>query len=249
VLDSAAVKGRRAIEKLTTMVREQGPKQAAKFIADEVKLRVYEPNRVLVMLKVDLTEPKNLVRDRDRDEKFRIQKFEPSMFERMKTLLERTEPVRIESVRTRAQQGMRGFVAEDQGQIVGYVFWVPGSDDPNKAVHPDLEWLPMQPTSKEVYTFDYWIASEHRGRGNLFARFVQQAHHDLGYEVSFGYVDAVNTAALWLYRTVGWREVGRITEHKILRKLAIVEDRLYRIHPYSRSLLGKVSKRCVPKSA
>jgi hypothetical protein len=226
------------IEKLRKVWQEEGIRGAARKVEQELRVRVYQPNRQLVMLRVDLGEPRHRLRPQDADPKFRVTPFGASELPRLDALLSRTEPARRPTLSARLKQGARGFVAEDGGEPIGYVFFVPGSDDPQAVVHADLEWLPMRPRASEVYTFDYWLANASRGRGNLFARSVQAAQHELGFTASYGYVEATNVPALWLYRTIGWKEVGRVTEHRLLSRIAVVEDRIYLIRAFDRRRLG-----------
>lgn len=239
---------RSKLEKLRKVWREDGPKGTVRKLEDELRHRLYEPNRQLVLLRVDLTEPKHRLREKDRAPEFRLVPFQASELPRLRTLLERTEPARLPTLSARLAQGVRGFVAEEGGAPVGYVFFVPGSDDASEVVHADLHWLPMRPSASEVYTFDYWLSDAARGRGNLFARSVQEAQHQLGFTASYGYVEATNTSALWLYRTVGWRELGRVTEHRLLRRISVIEERVYLVRAFDRLLLGRWPARGVSSS-
>lgn len=227
------------LSKLRLIWQQEGPKGAARKVAGELKLRAYHPDRQLVLLRVDLSLPAHRVRPKDADPSFRVLPYGPSELPRLRALLERTEPARLPTLEARLAQGAQGFVAEDAGEAIGYVFFVLGSDDPTEVVHADLHWLPLRPTKGEVYTFDYWLAEAARGRGNLFARSVQQAQHEMGYSASYGYVEATNTSALWLYRTIGWKEVGRVLEHRILGKLSVIDDRVYLVRAFDRLLLGR----------
>jgi GNAT superfamily N-acetyltransferase len=130
---------------------------------------------------------------------------------------------------------MSGFVAEHRGVVVGYVFWTEGTDDRSLLVHPDLHWLGVRPARHEIYAFDYYLAPPARGLGGAFVRSVQEAHHRMGYTAAYGCVFQSNRAALWLYRTTGWREVHRVTEHRFLSRFALVGHTLYWMHPFSRA--------------
>lgn len=223
--------------KLRRVWQEEGPRGTAKKIGGELKLRAYEPNRILVLLRVDLNVAGHRLRDKDRDPRFRVVPFSAAELPRLRSLLEQTEPARLPTLEARLAQGAQGFVAEEDGRALGYVFYVRGSDDETEVVHADLHWLPMRPKRSEVYTFDYWLSNEARGRGNLFARSVQDAQHQLGFTASYGYVEATNTSALWLYRTIGWKEIGRVTEHRVLRRLSLIDDRVYLVRAFDRRLL------------
>ena len=226
----------RAIE----AVVEKGPREGLRFVWDRAKTYVVDEGRELVLLRVDLTEAKNRVRDRDKKDGFRLIDLEPSTVGRVQDMLQKTAPARIPNVEDRLAQGMSGLIGEQDGEVIGYVFYRGGSDDMSARVHPDLDWIPFSPKKDEIYTFDYFIPEAKRGLGNLLARSVQERQHELGYVASYGYVYADNRAALWLYRTIGWKEIGRIREQKLLLKFALVEDRLFFIRQYDRKLIGRV---------
>ncbi len=231
-------RAKQALEALKT----KGAKEGARFVWERGRGYVYDPGRVIILMRVDLTVPKNRIRPRDQDDRFQLLDLDYGLLPRIDAMLSRTEPARVGNAKARLDQGMKGYVAEYNGEIVGYVFHVGGEDDPSQRVHPDLDWIPIRPRADEVYTFDYFIAPDARGAGNLFARSVQQAHFDSGFRNEYGYVYATNKAALWLYRTIGWKEIGRITEHKVLLKFAVVQDRLYKIEPFSRTLVSALPK-------
>lgn len=203
----------------------------------DAKPLVYDSGREAICLKVDLDDPKNRLRPRDLEDPVRLLPFDRAVLPRLLDTLEVHDPALVERVRKRYLEGMLGFVAEHHGELVGYVFYTPGSNDPERVVHPDLEWLGARPTADEVYAFDYYVREDARGIGARFVRAVQEEQHQLGYAASYGYVYASNRPALWLYRTTGWKEAGRVSETRVLGKLALVDGRPFWMHPYSRSPL------------
>lgn len=230
-------------------IADKGPREGLKFVWDRAKTYVVDGNREIVLLRVDLTNPKNRLRERDEKPGFRLHHLTPELIPRVEAMLQTTEPARIPNLADRLAQGMLGLVGELDGEIIGYVFYQVGSDDPGARVHPDLDWLPVSPRSNDVYTFDYFIPESRRGLGNLFARAVQDRQHQDGYVASYGYVYAQNRAALWLYRTIGWKEIGRVMEHKLFLKLAVVDDRLFFVRQYERAFLTRIPSRLLPKGA
>jgi hypothetical protein len=228
------------LTKAVSAIIEKGPKEGIRYVWEHAKTYAVDRDRHIVLLKVDLRDPKNAVREKDRVPGFRLSALDREIVPRIESMLRATEPARVSNVSDRLSQGMSGLVAELDGEIAGYVFYTRGSDDPNVRAHPDLAWLPISPRADEVYTFDYFIPESRRGLGNLFARAVQEKQRDLGFAASYGYVYATNRAGLWLYRTIGWKEIGRITEHKILLKLAVVGDRLFFIRQYDRALICRI---------
>ncbi len=231
----------RPLTKALALLREHGAKGGLAIIAEKAKHQIVDASRTIVLLEVDLTVAKNCVRDRDRADDFRILELEGPTIERTAAAMAEVDLARAESVRTRGAMGTRGWAAEYAGEIIGYVFWAPGTDRSGASAHADLEWLPMRPTADEVYTFDYFVVPASRGKGGVFCRHVQQAQRELGFTRSYGYVYLDNRPALWLYRTVGWKELGRLDEQKLLAaKLTVVDGRLYVVRPFSRAAVGTV---------
>lgn len=226
------------IGKIVARVREGGVSGLAKAAAE----RVVEKGRAVVLLSVDLTEQNNLLREKDRAamaaESLSLTSFDRTSLPRVREMLEKEAPERIASAEARLLQGMSGFVFEKHGAVIGYVFWVPGADDPRVLVHRDLEWLGLEPKHDEVYVFDYFVPENARGHTSLLVRAVQAEHAALGFKKAYGYVYLANRPALWTYRTTGWKEIGRIEEHRILNKVAVVKGQLYWMHAWSRTKLG-----------
>lgn len=223
--------------KLAARFREQGPKDGLKSIVDDAKTYVVDDGREAICLKVDLTNPKNHLRPRDEAKPVTIRPFDRDTLPGLLDMLQTKAPSERDRVRQRYLEGMLGFLAYVDEEIIGYVFYTPGSDDPERIIHPDLTWLPIRPRATEVYAFDYFLQEEARGRGATFVRAVQQEQSRLGYTASFGYVYAHNRPALWLYRTTGWKEAGRVAETRILNKLALVDRTVFWMHPHSRQAI------------
>lgn len=197
--------------------------------------------RHILALRVDLTDPKNRSRPKDKDDAFRLLPFDLRTLPRIIEVVEKHDPWRTAAVRRRYFEGARGFVAEYQGEIVGYVFYVEGTDHPHRAVHTDLHWLGVKPTRGELYAFDYFLIEPARGIGAKFVRAVQDEHFRLGYTATYGWVLSTNRAALWLYRTTGWTEVSRVVEHRIFARWVLVGETMYRMHAHSRTPLFELS--------
>lgn len=232
-------RARELSRKVIARVREQGPRGALASLVSDASRRVVDRNRVAIVLRVELGEPSVHVRPRDRVKgDVALLPFDRRTLPRVVEMLRREEPARIPSVHTRFGQGMSGFVAEIGGEIAGYVFWVEGAT--SRLAHADLEWLGVAPGPGEIYAFDYFVAERLRGAGNLFVRSVQEAHHHMGYTAAYGYVYAHNRPALWLYRTTGWKEIARVTEHRVLSRIAIAGGAVYRMQPLSRTKLFSI---------
>lgn len=240
------VAGVNRLAKIASRLKEQGLGAGARSLARDLGQRVIDRDRTVLLLRVDLTDAAHLLRPRElatiEEQGLRLLPFDESQRQRVIELLEKSEPARIESVRVRLLQGASGFVFERAGEVTGYVFWVPGSDDPRQRVHRDLEWLGIQPAADEVYVFDYFVPEHARGHSGLWVRAVQAEHAALGFRAAYGYVYQANRPALWLYRTTGWKEVGKVVEHRVLNKVALVGGTVYWMHPLSRSRVAALKR-------
>lgn len=246
---SGAAHGSRVavLEKLLQEAKQGGILGAGRSAARALTDRIVERDRVAVLLRVDLADPGVRLRPKDRalfdEQQLRLLPFDRESLPRVITMLERSEPARIPSAKTRFLQGAAGFVFERRGQVIGYVFWVEGADDPDVFVHTDVEWLGIQPRRREIYVFDYFVAESERGQTSLLVRAVQEEHWALGLTAAYGYTYLSNRPALWTYRTTGWKELGRLPEQRILSRLALVNGDLYLIEGLSRRRLGHLPLR------
>ena len=108
--------------------------------------------------------------------------------------------------------GYRGVALARSGVVVGDVwYWSPAFALEN-ALHPDLRWLPISCGKDDVYGFDLVLFPGERGK-NL-ANLVQTAAlHEIrrdGFQRVFGYYWLDNLPALWVHRTLRWKEVRRV---------------------------------------
>jgi GNAT superfamily N-acetyltransferase len=208
---------------------------------DALRSRLVE-DRTALVLRVDLTDPRHHVRPQDRATELFLEPFDARTLPRVIAVVARHEPWRVELVRQRYFEGSRGFVAVHRGDVVGYVLWVEGSDHPQRVVHSDLSWLGARPGRGELYVFDYFVLERARGLGSTFARLVQQRHAKMGFTAAYGWVLASNRAALWLYRTTGWTEVGRVVERRWLGRVARIDDAVYWLGPRSRRPIARLDE-------
>jgi hypothetical protein len=203
---------------------------AGRFVAEQSRrLDLYHPTTIIT-LSVDLTQASALLRDADRRElEARALRLAPLDAESLAPLvrwLAVEAPARVAHAEARLAAGCRGYVLFEHDAVVGCVYFAPG-DDGARGSHPDLEWLELAPRARELYTYDYFVSDRARGVGRLFVRAVQSAQAAEGFVGAYGYVYADNTAALWLYRTTGWREVSRRVEHRVFRRLLLIGRQVY----------------------
>ena len=223
-----------ALEKAQKHFRGRGLAEGARSLATDLKGSLTR-EREAILLAVDLTDPKN--RRRPKDSGITLSIFPGERWGQLREMLRLDAPAEVARVEKRARQGMSGLIAWEGEEPLGFVFWVAGSGA-QPPVHPDLPWLGLRPGPDEVYCFDYFLKESARGKGATFVRAVQERHHQLGYRRAYGYVYADNTPALWLYRTTGWKEIGRVKEVRWLERVVFVDGAPYWMEAHRRRRLG-----------
>lgn len=115
-------------------------------------------------------------------------------------------------------KGYRGFALVRGNEVCGDIWYVGGRSDQKEAPHPDLKWLRIQCANDEVYAFDMHLYPEQRGK-NMAVLLQSGALHELkrkGFKRAFGYYWAKYLPALWVHRTLQWKELGRIKVSRLL---------------------------------
>lgn len=118
---------------------------------------------------------------------------------------------------TAIAKGYHGFVALKGEEVVGYYWWV---DRDAKPPHPDLwllgEGFEMEPG--DVYGSSLFLLEEHRGKGSAgdFLHHVETSLRDRGYKRIWGYVEATNRPARWLYSTRAYRPMWKVVHRRFM---------------------------------
>ncbi|MGB7686430.1 MAG: GNAT family N-acetyltransferase [Solirubrobacterales bacterium] len=114
-------------------------------------------------------------------------------------------------------RGLHGFVGLQGNEIVTYYWWVEAE---RSECHPDLEWLgaAVQFAPGDVYGSDFYVLPEYRAEGtaNEMLFLIETALRDRGFKRVWGYVEAGNSGARWLYSSRGYRPMGEVTVRKLL---------------------------------
>jgi GNAT superfamily N-acetyltransferase len=115
------------------------------------------------------------------------------------------------------RKGFKGFVAYEGEEMVGYYWFVEGDADPP---HPDI-WLlgaGLELEPGDVYGSSLFLLEEHRGGGAAgdFLHRIETALRDRGYRRIWGYVEAANRPARWLYSTRGYRPMWKVVHRHFL---------------------------------
>jgi GNAT superfamily N-acetyltransferase len=119
-------------------------------------------------------------------------------------------------------EGKRALLGFRDDTLLGYIWW---HDDSYTANDCYLSRFGVALGEGEVYGDDLFIAPEHRGRGTpaAFVAAVEAELVRLGYRRMYGFVDATNMPARWLWTTSGYEVVKRRHTHRVLRRFVLVE--------------------------
>lgn len=124
-------------------------------------------------------------------------------------------------------KGYRGFALVKGNTVVGDIWCADSRPGPGADNHPDEAWLGIQSRAGEAYTFDMFVDPAYRG-GNVAAALQNGSLHLLrkrGVTKAYGFFWADNVPALWVHRTLRWRELKRVRATRLLltKKLHVTE--------------------------
>lgn len=109
------------------------------------------------------------------------------------------------------EKGYAGYGAVRGKEVVGELWYCTDPPADGNRHHPDLAWLGITLSPKDVYAFDMFLTPGERRGNNLAGSFQNQALYSLrkkGYLRAFAYVWADNSPALWNTRSINkWKEI------------------------------------------
>jgi GNAT superfamily N-acetyltransferase len=120
-------------------------------------------------------------------------------------------------------QGRRALLGFRDDTLIGYIWW---QDASQTEIPCYLSRFGVGLGDGDVYGDDLYIDPEHRGRGTpaAFVAAVEGELVRLGYRHMYGFVDALNTPARWLWTTSGYKLVTRRHTRRILRRFELDVD-------------------------
>jgi RimJ/RimL family protein N-acetyltransferase len=117
------------------------------------------------------------------------------------------------------KKGYRGFAVARGRDILGDIWYCPGDASSSGFKHPDLEWFAwfgVRLGDKDVYMFEMYVKPQERGGGlvNFLHWSALKAIRAKGFDRVYGYCTVDNIPALWVHRTLGYKELGRLRLHR-----------------------------------
>jgi GNAT superfamily N-acetyltransferase len=116
------------------------------------------------------------------------------------------------------KSGYGGYALVSCGKIVGDIWYASLNGPGDDSVHPDIKWLGIRHASKEVYAFDMYLDHQERGK-NLAPLLMNGALHEFqkkGFTKAYGFFWANNIPALWVHRTLKWKELPKVKVSRFL---------------------------------
>ena len=203
---------------LRCRIRRDGVRAVLGKLPSRARAAVSSSQEIVVLEKELAT-----VTEMEVEEKLRMEEFGPDHLAAMREFNRRRCNLKADARAAAAlERGYRGFVAYVGDELVGYYWWVDGEIEPR---HADIErfGLDIELQPAEVYGYDFYLLEEHRGDGKSmeFLHKVETSLRDLGYRSLWGYVEADNRPARWVYSLRGYKPVRKITNRRRLgRRLA-----------------------------
>jgi GNAT superfamily N-acetyltransferase len=206
-----------AAEDVSRQWREHGPKAACAYLWEILRVQVYLEEDEIVVCK-DFAPDAPAEPGPVRLEEAQSQHL-PMLAEFNRRQANATRTRRFE---TGFAEGKRALVGFRGDELIGY-FWF--HDASVRAGHCYVSRYGIRLAEGEVYGDDLFIAPEHRGRGipAAFVAGLETALVRLGYHRMYGFVDAFNMPARWLWTTSGYTVVTRRHTRRILRRFVLVE--------------------------
>jgi GNAT superfamily N-acetyltransferase len=116
------------------------------------------------------------------------------------------------------EKGYCGVALVRGKEVSGDIWYTSACNHKKGTVHPDLKWLRMECGDNDVYAFDMYVYPGKRG-GNVANLLQNGALHEIrknGYARAYGYYWAENIPALWVHRTLQWKELKRVKVTRFL---------------------------------
>lgn len=123
-----------------------------------------------------------------------------------------------------------GLIAKLNGEIIGYIWWGNNKMQTNFSnISSKFYVKEIKLAPSEAYGFDFFIDSKHRGNGRAIdfkTRFFSVLHN-MGYERTFGVVEADNIPARWIYKLVGYKEIRKVKVQRFLKFILLRDKKFF----------------------
>jgi ribosomal protein S18 acetylase RimI-like enzyme len=126
--------------------------------------------------------------------------------------------------------GYSSFAVSRRGEVLGDMWYAGHRGRNGTPLHPDLEWLKIDPAGQGVYLWDTYVNEEERSNSAAIYLLSFSLHclRERGFSRAYGYVWADNKQARFLYRIFRFREIKRIKGDRFLflRRARMIQNDL-----------------------
>ena len=114
--------------------------------------------------------------------------------------------------------GYRGFAIIKGDEVIGDIWYLSPNSSKEVIKQPDLKLLNITLNEKEAYMFDMFVMPAERGCGlvNFLLGNALIALKTKGFIKVYGFYMADNIPALWVHRTLGYKELKKFKVQRIL---------------------------------
>lgn len=139
-----------------------------------------------------------------------------------------TSDTDVRKLRAYLRCGYHGDAALEQGQMIGYVWWMDARVPPAQR-HPALLRLGFELGDADVYSWDLFLSPACRGGGRARAFYGRhlESLRQRGFRRALGWVEAGNTPARVLYQKLGYRDVGQRTSRLLFSTFLVTGRRVF----------------------
>ncbi len=126
------------------------------------------------------------------------------------------------------EKGYHGVGLISGNEVLGDIWYTSSFNNKKRKTHPDFKFLKIECGDKEAYAFDMLLQPGKRGHNlaNILQSSVLLEIKKDGYQKAFGYYWAENIPALWVHRTLQWKELKK---QKVSRFIWMYHTRVYQV--------------------
>lgn len=113
---------------------------------------------------------------------------------------------------TNTKNGYEAFFFIRNNEVIGDCWFATSLDTSKKQLHSDMQLFDMIPKLKSAYMFDMYVKPEERGTKvtSSILKFAFHCFKERGITDVYTYVMSDNTPAIWMVRTLGFKELNKI---------------------------------------
>jgi len=173
--------------------------------------------REIVLTKDDLTKPSRFQAKSELFSAYTYRSFKDQDVNAVIKFCEEIgDPTEVDLITRLIDSHSNGVLFFKDTALIGYYWWY--DKRIKNGTSYALDRLPIKLKGEnELYTEYFYITPKHRGQGLALYLLteIRAKHRNNGFTKSYGYVDAKNISAHWIYKILGCEEIKRFKEYSI----------------------------------